>query len=87
MANSVTFIGAIADKHFKDWQKSNENAFYLNVIGNFAMIHKADCPHLGEAVGMNSTANSKICSNDSEDLEKWATKNKKEFQICSDCQK
>ena len=85
MANSVTFIGIIADKQFKDWQKNNEDAFYLNVIGKFAMIHKANCWHLGEGAGISSTGNSKICSNDSEDLKKWAKDNKKEFQICSHC--
>ena len=52
MANSVTFIGGIADKQFKDWQKNNEDSFYLNVIGKFAMIHKANCWHLGDGAGM-----------------------------------
>ncbi len=85
MANSVTFIGEIADKQFKDWQNLNEDAFYLNIIGKFAMIHRANCWHLGKGENVISTGNSKVCSEDRKDLENWANKNDKEFQTCLDC--
>lgn len=87
MANSVTFIGEIADAQFEDWRDNNEDAFCLNVIGKDAMIHKADCWHLVEEPGRSSTGNSKICSNNREDLKKWVKDNNKKFKTCSDCMK
>ena len=86
MINSVTFIGEIADRHFKIWQKKDEG-FYLNIKGEKALLHVFSCWHLGDAEGMNSAKNSKICSNNIADLQEWARINKINFQFCSDCNK
>lgn len=87
MTNKITFLGEAADKQFKKWQSENVEAFYLNVRGSKAMLHKSDCWHLGDGDGMNSARNPKVCSSISGELKKWAEDNKLEFQTCPDCDK
>lgn len=87
MADSVTFIGEIADNQFKRWYEVDKKSFYLNIKGKKAMLHTTVCSHLGDAEGVNSARNPKVCSNNSEDLEAWAKENGKAFEICADCLK
>ena len=87
MIDKVTILGEAADAQFKYWQKINQEAFYLNIKGRKAMMHKVVCNHLGKAEEMNSAKNAKVCSNDSDELKNWAKANDFELQICLDCNK
>jgi hypothetical protein len=87
MADSVTFVGEIADQQFKQWYEGHQAAFYLNIKGRKAMLHTTACSHLGDAEGVNSVRNPKVCSSRAEDLENWAKDNNKAFETCSDCLK
>lgn len=85
MINKVTFLGNTADKQFKKWQSENAEAFYLNIRGKKAMLHKATCWHLGDGEEINSAKNAKVCSSVSEELKEWAKDNNLDFETCSHC--
>ena len=79
------FNNGTPDEQFKQWQENNETAFYLNIVGGKAVLHRADCWHLGDGKGMNSTKNAKVCADDPQDLENWAKKKSLPFKRCPDC--
>ena len=91
MTGKITFLGETADQQFRNWQgesvkTENRKGFYLNIRSNKnAMIHQADCKHLGVTDDMNSTSNSKVCSDDYVELKEWANKNYPDYKLCSDC--
>ncbi len=86
MAGSATSLSQSADEQFKQWLASRSGGFYLNYKWKQAwMLHKADCWHFGSGAGVKATTNSKVCSEDVKELEKWANDNNVAIMDCPDC--
>jgi len=79
------FNNGTPDERFRQWKNNNKTAFYLNIVGRKAVLHKADCWHLGDGKGMNSAANPKVCADNPQDLANWANNESLNFKRCSDC--
>ncbi|HMS43648.1 MAG TPA: hypothetical protein PKE69_25695 [Pyrinomonadaceae bacterium] len=86
MQEKITFLGELANEQFTAWQNQKPDDFYLNVKGKSeAIIHKADCWHLGTDGKLNAAKNLKICSSGFEEIKEYSEQNYPNYKTCSDC--
>jgi hypothetical protein len=64
MAQTVTFLGSLADTQLKAWLGTPANSgFYINLQSTQAgMLHRIACKHLGDGGTMNTVTRSKVCA-------------------------
>jgi hypothetical protein len=88
MAQTVTFLGHLADIQLKAWLGEPDNhAFYINLRSARAgMVHQVSCWHLGDGGTMNTVTRAKVCASTVAELRTWADQQQIVLTDCSDCQ-
>lgn len=75
-----------AEEEFFGWLAAHPKGFVVNCASSGWKLHRAKCANLRpDDAWVCMTRNRKVCSEDQEELARWAAKERRSYSRCANC--